>query len=286
MSFAVEGKRYAIDRLATTLLLSALTAALVPLVSILLTVLVRGLNAFSANFLTSTMRNVSPRRPGGGILHALIGTVEQVAIAAAIGIPLGILAAVYLVEYGNRSRLARTISFFVDVMTGIPSIVAGLFVYTGFILTLGLQRSGLAAGISLSILMIPVVVRSTEEMLRLVPRDLREASYALGVPKYRTILRVVIPSASTGIITGAMLAVARVTGETAPLLLTTFLTQSINTNPFNGPQASLPTYVWDQIGSGTTASIDRAWAGALTLILLVMILNLSARMIARASRVK
>ena len=286
LSFAVEGKRYAIDRLATTLLLSALTAALVPLVSILLTVLVRGLNAFSANFLTSTMRNVSPRRPGGGILHALIGTLEQVAIAAAIGIPLGILAAVYLVEYGNRSRLARTISFFVDVMTGIPSIVAGLFVYTGFILTLGLQRSGLAAGISLSILMIPVVVRSTEEMLRLVPRDLREASYALGVPKYRTILRVVIPSASTGIITGAMLAVARVTGETAPLLLTTFLTQSINTNPFNGPQASLPTYVWDQIGSGTTASIDRAWAGALTLILLVMILNLSARLIARASRVK
>ena len=286
LSFAVEGKRYAIDRLATTLLLSALTAALVPLVSILLTVLVRGLHAFNASFLTSTMRNVSPRRPGGGILHALIGTLEQVAIAAAIGVPLGILAAVYLVEYGNRSRLARAISFFVDVMTGIPSIVAGLFVYTGFILTLGLQRSGLAAGIALSILMIPVVVRSTEEMLRLVPRDLREASYALGVPKYRTILRVVIPSASTGIITGAMLAVARVTGETAPLLLTTFLTQSINTNPFNGPQASLPIYVWDQIGSGTPASIDRAWAGALTLILLVMILNLSARLIARASRVK
>ncbi|CAB4868124.1 unannotated protein [freshwater metagenome] len=286
LSFAVEGSRYAIDRLASTFLVSALVAALVPLASILLTVLVRGFHAFNAGFLTSTMRNVSPRKPGGGILHALIGTVEQVAIAAAIGIPLGVLAAVYLVEFGNRSRLARSVSFFVDVMTGIPSIVAGLFVYTGLILTLGLQRSGFAAGIALAILMIPVVVRSTEEMLRLVPRDLREASYALGVPKYRTILRVVIPSASTGIITGAMLAVARVTGETAPLLLTTFLTQSININPFNGPQASLPTYVWDQIGSGTTASIDRAWAGALTLILLVMILNLSARAIARLSRVK
>lgn len=286
ISFRIEGRRYAVDRLASTFLVSALVAALVPLVSILLTVLIRGLNAFSVGFLTSTMRNVSPRRPGGGILHALIGTIEQVAIAALIGIPLGVLAAVYLVEYGNRSRLARAVSFFVDVMTGIPSIVAGLFVYTALILTLGLPRSGFAAAISLAILMIPVVVRSTEEMLRLVPNELREASYALAVPKYLTILRIVIPTASTGIITGAMLAVARVTGETAPLLLTTFLTQSTNANPFVGPQASLPTYVWDQIGSGTTASIDRAWAGALALILLVMILNLSARLIARASRVK
>ena len=136
LSFAVEGSRYAIDRLASTFLVSALVAALVPLASILLTVLVRGFHAFNAGFLTSTMRNVSPRKPGGGILHALIGTVEQVAIAAAIGIPLGVLAAVYLVEFGNRSRLARSVSFFVDVMTGIPSIVAGLFVYTGLILTL------------------------------------------------------------------------------------------------------------------------------------------------------
>ena len=286
VSFRIEGRRYAVDRLAATFLLSAVIAALVPLISILLTVAVRGLRAFDLGFLSSTMRNVSPRREGGGILHALIGTIEQVAIAAAIGVPLGILAAVYLVEYGNRSRLARTVSFFVDVMTGIPSIVAGLFVYTALILTLGLQRSGFAAAISLAILMIPVVVRSTEEMLRLVPNELREASYALGVPKYLTIRRIVIPTASSGIITGAMLAIARVTGETAPLLLTTFFTQSTNLNPFNGPQASLPTFVWDQIGSGTTASVDRAWAGAMVLILLVMILNLSARLIARASRVK
>lgn len=286
VSFRIEGRRYAVDRLTSTFLLSAVIAALVPLISILLTVTVRGLRALDLGFLTSTMRNVSPRREGGGILHALIGTIEQVAIAAAIGVPLGILAAVYLVEYGNRSRLARTVSFFVDVMTGIPSIVAGLFVYTALILTLGLQRSGFAAAISLAILMIPVVVRSTEEMLRLVPNDLREASYALGVPKYLTIRRVVIPTASTGIITGAMLAIARVTGETAPLLLTTFFTQSTNLNPFSGPQASLPTFVWDQIGSGTTASVDRAWAGAMVLIVLVMILNLSARLIARVSRVK
>lgn len=286
VSTAVEGRRYAVDRLATTLLVGALVAALIPLISILLTVLLRGLHALDPSFLTSTMRNVSPRKPGGGIVHALIGTIEQVAIAAAIGIPLGILAAIYLVEFGNRSRLARTVSFFVDVMTGIPSIVAGLFVYTALVLTVGLERSGFVGGVALSILMIPVVVRSTEEMLRLVPRDLREASYALGVPKYLTVLRVVLPAASTGIITGSMLAVARVTGETAPLLLTTFLTQSINANPFSGPQASLPTFVWDQIGSGTTASVDRAWAGALTLIVLVMILNIGARGIARLSRVK
>jgi phosphate transport system permease protein len=232
------------------------------------------------------MRNVSPQRAGGGAYHAMIGTLEIVLIAAAIGIPIGMLVAVYLVEYGQGKRLARWVTFFVDVMTGIPSIVAGLFIYTGLILTLGLDRIGFTGALSLTILMIPVMVRSTEEMLRLVPNELRESAYALGVPKYRTILRVVVPTALSGIVTGSMLAIARITGETAPLLLTMFLSQSINNNPFHGPQASLPTFIYDQVGRGTDASLDRAWAGALTLILIVLILNALARLLSRAVRAK
>jgi phosphate transport system permease protein len=278
-SFAVEGRRHAVDRLATTLVYSTFVAALVPLASVLFTVLVKGLKVMSWGFLTNSMRNVSPRSPGGGAGHAIVGTLEQVAIAAAFAVPIGILAAIFLVEYG-RGRLAKSISFFVDVMTGIPSIVAGLFIFTAFVLGLGLERSGFAASLALAILMLPVIIRTTEEMLRIVPNELREASYALGVPKWRTILKVVLPTALAGIVTGAMLAVARVAGETAPLLLTTFLTQSYNNNPFQGPQAALPTFVWDQITSGTTASVDRAWAGALVLITMVMIVYITAKLLA------
>ncbi len=288
-SFRVEGRRHAVDRLATTGVYATFLIALAPLVAVLLTVVVRGIAVISAEFLTTSMRNVSPRSEGGGLYHALIGTLEQVAIAAMIGVPLGILAAIYLVEYapsGRSKKLSRAISFFVDVMTGVPSVVVGLFVYTAFILTLGMQRSGFAASIALTILMLPVIVRSTEEMLRIVPRDLREASYALGIPKWRTIVKVVLPTAIGGIITGAMLAIARVAGETAPLLLTTFLSQSINTNPFSGPQAALPTFIWDQFTSATQASVDRAWGGALVLIVLVMLLYAGAKLIARFTGVK
>ncbi len=285
-SFAVEGRRHAVDRLATTVIYGTGLIALVPLTAILGVVIINGLKAFSLEFLTTTMRNVSPLREGGGVYHAIIGTLEQVGIAAAIGIPVGLLVAIYLVEYGNRGRLAKSVTFFVDVMTGVPSIVAGLFIYTAFILTLGLERSGFTGALALTILMIPVMVRSSEEMLKLVPNELRESAYALGVPKFLTILRVVLPTALPGIITGSMLAVARVMGETAPLLLTVFISQSINYNPFSGPQASLPTFVWDQISRGTDASIDRAWAGALTLILIVVILNLAARGLGRFYRVK
>jgi phosphate transport system permease protein len=285
-SFSVEGRRHAKDRLATTLVYATFVIAITPLVAILVAVVSEGLKAFSIGFLTHSMRNVDPRDSGGGIYHALIGTIEQVGIAAVIGIPIGILVAIYLVEYSRGGSLARAISFFVDVMTGVPSIVAGLFIYTGLVLTLGFERSGVAGSLALAILMIPVVVRSTEEMLKLVPNELRESSYALGVPKYRTILRIVLPTAVSGIITGSMLAVARVAGETAPLLLTTFLAQSINMSPFSDPQASIPTFIWDQISKGTDASIARAWAAALTLILLVMGLSLVARLIAYYSRAK
>jgi phosphate transport system permease protein len=280
-SFRVEGKRHAVDRLATTLIYATFVAAFAALVAILSVTVIKGLAALDVSFLGDTMRNVSSRREGGGIAHALVGTLEQVLIAAAIAVPIGILTAVYLVEYASANRLSKAISFFVDVMTGIPSIIAGLFIYTFWVLTLGFERSGFAASLALTILMVPTVVRTTEEMLRIVPNDLREASLALGIPKWKTILKIVIPTALGGIITGVMLAVARVAGETAPLLLTTFLSQSMNWNPFSGPQASLPTFVWDQIASGTNASLDRAWAGALVLILLVMILYLGARIVAR-----
>jgi phosphate transport system permease protein len=278
-SFAVEGRRHAVDRLATTFVYSTFVIAIVPLVSVLFTVMVKGLKVMSWGFLTNSMRNVSPRSPGGGAGHAIVGTLEQVALAAMFAVPVGILAAIFLVEYG-RGRLARAISFFVDVMTGIPSIVSGLFIFTAFVLGLGLERSGFAAALALAILMLPVIIRTSEEMLRIVPNDLREAAYALGVPKWRTILKVVLPTSLAGIVTGAMLAVARVAGETAPLLLTTFLTQSYNNNPFSGPQAALPTFIWDQITSGTQASVDRAWAGALVLITLIMFFYIVAKLLA------
>ena len=280
-SFAVEGRRHAVDRLFTTLIYAAFVAVLAALAAILIVTVMKGLDALNAEFLTRSMRNISPQKQGGGIYHALIGTLEQVLIAAAFAVPIGILTAIYLVEYSTMKRLGKAISFFVDVMTGIPSIIAGLFIYTFWVLTLGFQRSGFAGALALTILMIPVIIRSTEEMLKIVPNELREASYALGVPKWKTILRIVLPTAIGGIITGVMLAVARVAGETAPLLLTTFLSQSINYDPFKGPQASLPTFVWDQIASGTDASLSRAWAGALVLIVLVMILYLGARIVAK-----
>lgn len=280
-SFAVEGRRHAVDRMATTLIYATFVAAAAPLLSLLFEVFTRGIKAFNLDFLSHSMRNVSPLKPGGGVLHALVGTMQQVGIATLVAVPVGILTALYLVEYARGGRLAKAISFFVDVMTGVPSIVAGLFIYTAWVLTLGFDRSGLAAALSLAILMIPVVVRTTEEMLKIVPNDLREASLALGIPKWKTTLRIVLPTAIGGIITGVMLAVARVAGETAPLLLTTFLSQSINNNPFAGPQAAVPTFVWDQLSSSTEASLDRAWAGALTLILLVMFFYGSAKLIAR-----
>ncbi len=288
-SFAVEGRRHAVDRLATTAIYATFAIALVPLIAVLATVVVKGMQVMSSQFLLTSMRNVDPSSADGGVYHAMIGTLEQVGIAALIGVPLGVLTAIYLVEYApdaRSKRLAHAVSFFVDVMTGVPSVVVGLFVYTAFVLTLGFERSGFAGSIALTILMLPVVVRSTEEMLRIVPRELREASYALGIPKWRTILKIVLPTALSGIITGAMLAIARVAGETAPLLLTTFFTNSINFNPFKGPQAALPTYIWDQFTSGTPSAVDRAWGAALVLIVLVMVLYLGAKIIARFTGVK
>ncbi|MEU4229846.1 phosphate ABC transporter permease PstA [Nonomuraea sp. NPDC026600] len=269
------------DRVVQGLVYLAFAAAVVPLVSVLWLVIKNGLARFDLDFLTHSMRNIGARDVGGGAYHAIIGTLEQVLIASLISVPIGLLTAIYLVEYSHGGRLSRAISFFVDVMTGVPSVVAGLFILAFWVLFLGQPFSGFAGALSLSILMMPTVVRSAEEMLRLVPNDLREASYALGVAKWRTIMKVVLPTALTGIITGVMLAVARVAGETAPLLLTVFFTDSINNDPFSGPQMGLPLFVFDQAGRPNATAVDRAWTGALTLILIVMLLNLVARLIAR-----
>ncbi|MEV8534757.1 phosphate ABC transporter permease PstA [Streptomyces sp. NPDC051211] len=276
----VEGGRQGKDRVATSLVWVCFILAIVPLLSLAWVTISKGAKVLDPYFLTHSMSGLLDAEAGGGIYHALLGTLEQVGIATLIAAPIGLLTAVYLVEYG-RGKLAQAVTFFVDVMTGIPSIVAGLFILATWNLMLGFGPSGFAGAMALAILMMPVVVRSTEEMLKLVPNELREASLALGVPKWRTILKVVLPTAIGGITTGVMLAVARITGETAPVLLLVFGTKLINPNPFEGAQSSLPLYVYEQYTVGTDASIDRAWAAALVLIAFVMILNLVARGIAR-----
>ncbi|RKN09678.1 phosphate ABC transporter permease PstA [Streptomyces radicis] len=282
-SRAVEGPRGAFDRLVTAIVSSAFVLALLPLVSVLTTVVDRGLERFDSEFFNNSMLGVV--NEGGGASHAVTGTLIITGIAALMSVPIGMMTAIYLIEYG-RGRLARYITFFVDVMTGIPSIVAGLFVYALFELFYGPGiRMGFMGSVALSVLMIPVVVRSTEEMLKLVPNELREASYALAVPKWRTILKVVLPTAIAGIATGVTLAIARVIGETAPLLITVGITRGDNFDPFNERMATLSVYSYTQYqnapGFAREAFVDRAWAAALTLILIVMALNLVARLIAR-----
>jgi phosphate transport system permease protein len=277
----VEGRRQAKDRVATSLVWVAFLLAVVPLASLVWSTVRRGVKVLDLYFLTHSMGVVADSEPGGGIYHAIIGSLEQVGLATLIGAPIGVLTAIYLVEYG-RGRLAKSVTFFVDVMTGIPSIVAGLFILS-IMLMLDLQPFGFAGSLALAILMMPVVVRSTEEMLKLVPNELREASLALGVPKWRTILKVVLPTSIGGITTGIMLAVARIAGETAPVLLLVFGNPFINNNPFEGAQASLPLYIYQQYSqsAGSPHAFNRAWAASLTLIAFVMILNLAARGIAR-----
>ena len=280
LTAAVEGRRQAGDRVAASLVWVCFLAAVVPLVSLAWTTVRNGSGLISGYFLTHSMGGVTNIQPGGGIYHALLGTLEQVGLATALAAPVGLLTGVYLVEYGG-GRFAAAVTFFVDVMTGVPSIVAGLFVLSFWNLGLGFGPSGFAGSMALALLMMPVVVRSTEEMLKLVPHELREASLALGVPKWCTIARVVLPTAAGGITTGVMLAVARITGETAPVMLLVFGNPLINPDPFAGAQESLPLYVWNQYKLGNDASVDRAWAGALTLIAFVMLLNLLARAVAR-----
>ena len=280
----VEGPRRAKDRLLTLTIVAAFGLALIPLLSLVFEVAKRGIPGLSLEFLTEDARG---HIGGGGAAHALVGTLVITGVAALISIPVGLMAAIYLTEYGG-GRLGRALTFFVDVMTGIPSIVAGLFAYALFALILGPGiRLGVMGSIALSVLMIPIVIRTSEEVLKIVPNHLREASYALGTPKWRTIVKVVLPTAFAGLITGMMIAIARIIGETAPLLVTTGVVDSINSNPFSGRMQNLAVYAYSEYrtpGVFKQASYDRAWAAALTLIVIVMVLNLVARLIYRRYR--
>jgi phosphate transport system permease protein len=278
----VEGARQAKNRVFTIVVTHAFLLALVPLVTVTILVISEGSKRFDLEFWTSDMRGVLG--PGGGALHAIAGTLVITGTAALISVPIGILCAIYLVEYG-RGRLAKAITIFVDVMTGIPSIVAGLFAYAFFAIFFGPSiRFGFGGAVALSVLMIPVVVRSVEEMLKLVPNELREASYALGVPRWRTIIKVVLPTAGAGMAAGITIAIARVIGETAPLLIIAGSTKVLNTFLFNGRMMTLPVFTYESYmipGVPPEPGVERAWAAALTLMIIVMGLNLIARLIAR-----
>jgi phosphate transport system permease protein len=304
-----RGARKVKNNAATALVTLAFGLALVPLVWLLWTVISKGAKVvFTASWWTSDQAGISASTPGGGALAAIIGTAEQVALCTVISVPIALLVGIYLVEYG-RGPLARLTTFMVDIMTGIPSIVAALFIYALFVTTLGGFRAGWLVSLALVILMVPVIVRTTEEMLRLVPNELREASYALGVPKWKTITRVVIPTAMSGLITGVVLGIARVAGETAPLLILVGYAGTTNTDLSHGFQGSLPGLIKDQftnINTATSGTVtyhldpvtgkrvagaianyapDRLWGAALTLIIIVMALNLIARLVGRRTKI-
>jgi phosphate transport system permease protein len=282
LSRARENRRTATDRLVTCVVVGAFGLATVPLVSLVYEVISRGIARLDGEFFNSSLVGIVGE--GGGAYHAILGTLIITGLTALISVPIGLLTAIYLVEYGT-GRLKRAITFLVDVMTGIPSIVAGLFAYALFAIFLGPgARLGIAGAVALSVLMIPVVVRSAEEVLKLVPNELREAAYALGVPKWRTVVKIVLPTAIAGLGTSVTLAIARVVGETAPLLITVGITNATNLNPFDGRMATLPVFAFYQLtqpGVPPEYAIDRAWTAALILIVLVMALNLVARLISR-----
>jgi phosphate transport system permease protein len=294
--------RWLKNHLATVLITLSFFVALVPLVWLLWTVVSKGWHAITRDgWFTHTQRSLTFTDPGGGAYHAIIGTAEQVGLCAVISVPIALLVGIYLVEYG-RGPVAKVATFMVDILTGIPSIVAAVFIYAVFIVTLHGNKAGWLVSLALVMLMIPVIVRTTEEMLRLVPNELREASYALGVPKWKTIVRIVLPTAMSGIITGIVLGVARVAGETAPLLILVGYSPSLNNDLFGGPQGSLPGMINDQTVNFSTHgtyqlgadgkphlvhnfAVDRVWGTALTLIIIIMALNLVARLIGRLNKV-
>jgi phosphate transport system permease protein len=269
------------NNVATVLFGSAFLIALVPLVWLLYTVVSRGITAIvSSSWWNRSLAGVMPDEVAGGVYHAIYGTIAQALIAGVLSVPLGMMAAVYLVEYG-RGRFAKVTTFMVDILAGVPSIVAALFIFALWIATLGFPQSALAVSLALVLLMLPVVVRNTEEMLKLVPDELREASYALGIAKWKTILRVVIPTALPGIISGIMLALARVIGETAPVLVLVGYSRSINFDVLDGNMASLPLLIYTELINPEPAGRLRVWGAALTLILLVAVLYLGAAVITR-----
>jgi len=269
------------NNIATILFGTSFVIAMIPLVWLLYTVLSRGFEAIiSSTWWSRSLAGVLPEQFNGGVYHAIYGTIIQALIAAVLAVPLGIMAAIYLVEYG-RGRFAKVTTFMVDILAGVPSIVAALFVFALWIATLGFEQSAFAVSLALVLLMLPVVVRNTEEMLKLVPDELREASYALGIPKWKTIARIVVPTALPGIISGILLALARVMGETAPVLVLVGYARSINYDAFDGNMASLPLLVYTELTNPEAAGRLRVWGAALTLILLVAALYVAAALVIR-----
>jgi phosphate transport system permease protein len=278
------GWRRTKNRVATVAMVVSFVLVLIPLVFVLITVIVRGIKIISWSWLTTgpIPPNVAPANVGG-IGPAVLGTILIVGLATAIAVPLGVLGAIYLNEYGGKGVLARLIGFFSDVMTGVPSIVMGLFIFS--IWVLHFQFSGFAGALALGCLMLPVVIRSTDEMLKLVPNPLREGSYALGASKARVTVTVVLPAAIGGIVSGALLAIARAAGETAPLLFTILTVTTANPNVFSGPNTSLPSQIFANATSPYVGAQDRAWGTALTLIVIAFVLMIVARFVtARFSR--
>ncbi|CAM5337748.1 phosphate ABC transporter permease PstA [Corynebacterium variabile] len=276
------------DRTATVIVYAMMGVALIPLIWVLVVLVAKGLPAvLDVGWWSFDMAGQLSNQAGGGISHAIIGTLTQALVTTVISVPVGVLTAVYLVEYSRGGWLGRVTTFMVDILTGVPSIVAALFVYALWIALFGFSRSGFAVSLALVLLMVPVIVRNTEEMLRIVPMDLREAAYALGVPKWKTIVKIVLPTALSGIITGIMLAVARIMGESAPVLILVGATPVINWNVMEGNQNSLPLFMLEMYKlQADDQVLARLWGAALTLVLIIAGLNLAARFISHRFSVK
>lgn len=283
--FGVSPARRRKDRIARSALLAATILALIPLVLIIFYLLKKGLGAWSSSFFTTdpTGNTFFKNSDIGGIKSAILGTIEMVALASTIAVPIGVAVAVWLVEYGKSSWFAHTVRFFVDVLTGVPSIVFGLFIYIVLVVGTGSSFAGYKGSLALSLLMLPVVIRSAEVILLLVPAGLRESALALGAPRWRVIFSIVLPTALPGMVTGVLLAVARAAGETAPLLFTAASTKTTSYD-LGGFMNSLPVQIYGDVTSPTTSVVNRAWGAALTLVLLILLLNLIARLVSRRSR--
>jgi phosphate transport system permease protein len=276
-SYVQRGIASAKDAIARGFVTVGITFAVLPIFSILFEVGKRGYKGLGVGLFTSDMSATSVNDPigNGGLLHAITGTVIMVAIALIVAMPIGILTAIYLTEI--RGKFAVPIKFLVQAMSGVPSIVAGLFILSAYVYPITNTLSGFAGSLSLMILMIPTIARTSEEVLLLIPNDLREAGVALGGTQWRTVALVVVPAAKSGLVTALILGIARVAGETAPLVLLTGGGESVNLNPFDGPMGSLPMYIWKCFGQGTEESITRAWSGILVLLVIVLALFTMAR---------
>jgi phosphate transport system permease protein len=281
----VSRRRRVTDRAMRGLLLAALIVALVPLVLVLFYLLRKGLGTWSSSFFTTDPNGNFFGNPGG-IRSAILGSLEIVGLASLVAIPAGLSVALWLTEYGRQSRLANAVRYFVDVMTGVPSIMFGLFIYIVLVIskTGGSGFAAWKASVALTLLMLPIVIRSAEVVLLLVPSSLKEAALALGAPRWQIIRRVILPTAVPGLTTGALLAVARAMGETAPLLFTVS-SAFVLTGSLNSQMNTMPVQIFSDITSPRNAIVARAWGTALTLVFLVLILNLIARAVARRSRV-